>query len=471
MSQRFRPCDFNQIYLLPPSLQDWLPENHLARFIAEVAGELDLRAIYASYERKDGRGQPGYHPLLLLRVLLYAYSKGVTSSRRIERAIVEDVGFRFLAANQAPDHDTIASFRQRHLGAISELFIQVLRLCQKAGLVKLGNLSIDGTKMMANASGRRNASYTALEQSEKYWQSEVTRLLNEAQRTDEEEDARWGKGKSEASLPTSLATASQRLEHIRKGMRELSEEAKQQTEQVEAENTTLKASKPAPDASEAEKALYQQKRERLKKRRQRARANDKQPARQYNVVDPDSRSMHDNGRKCQVQGYNAQAAVDGHAQVIVAAEITQQCNDRAQLVPMVEQARKNLEADPEVITADTGYWDTSELQDPRLAGLDILVPPDGACRHGDSGGELPANAPRAAIAERMRERLKTEEGRLLYGVRKRVVEPVFGQIKQARGIRRFWLRGIDQVAAEWKLICATHNLLKVFRSRQQAAAC
>jgi transposase len=474
MSQRFRTCDLDQVYLLPPSLQDWLPENHLARFIAEVVSELDLTALYAAYERKDGRGQLGYHPELLLRVLFYAYAKGVTSSRKIELAIAEDVGFRYLAANQLPDHDTIASFRQRHLSPIGDLFLQVLHLCQKAGLMKLGNVSIDGTKLLANASANRSVKYPRLDEREQYWKGEVSRMLTEAQKTDEQEDALHGKGKSDASLPEELANAKQRLERIRQAKQELNEEARKQQEKVEAEAKEMAKSKPNKQSSAEQRAEYRQRRERLKKRRQRAQANVEQPVRAYNFVDPDSRIMRDNGHKRYVQGYNAQAAVDGHAQIIVAAEITQEVTDRNQLLPMADQVRQNLAAVaamatddnkvamPQVITADAGYWDTTDLLDERLRGIEVLVAPDSGGAKTDEG-QRAANAPSSGIAQEMRNKLNSESGRALYGQRKTVVEPVFGQIKQARGIRRLWLRGLDKVAGEWKLICAAHNLLKLFR--------
>jgi transposase len=457
MGNRFRTCDLDQLYLLPPSLQDWLPENHLARFVADVAGELDLTAIYASYERQDGRGQSGYHPLLLLRVLLYAYAKGVTSSRRIEQAIREDIGFRYLAANQWPDHDTIASFRQRHLTELSGLFVDVLRLCQKAGLVKLGNVAIDGTKILANASTDRSVKYDRLEEREQYWQDVVKQLLAEAQRVDEEEGAR---GEAGPGLPPELAYATQRLERIRQAKQALLDEARAQLEAAEREVRQVKESKPKPQSGPRERSLYRQRKERSKKRLQRARANAKQPGRCYNFVDPDSRVMRDNGRKCFVQSYNAQTAVDAHAQVIVAAEITQDPLDRAQLLPMARSVRNNMGARPGAITADAGYWDSVDLEDESLRGIEVLVPPDSTYRVPD---ELAGNAPRNATAMGMRERLASEAGRDLYRMRKIVVEPVIGQIKQARGIRRFWLRGLQKVAAEWKLICATHNLLKLFR--------
>jgi transposase len=206
VNKRFRVCDLNQPFLVPPSLQDWLPENHLARFVADVTNELDLNRVSAEYERSDGRGLSAYHPLLLTRLLLYGYSIGMTSSRAIERATYDNVAFRYLAADQHPDHDTIASFRQEHLEALAGLFLQALRLCEKAGLVKLGNVAIDGTKILANASTRRSATHQKLRERERYWETAVERLLAEAQQTDEQEDRRFGKGKPADPLPEELAS-------------------------------------------------------------------------------------------------------------------------------------------------------------------------------------------------------------------------------------------------------------------------
>src|SRR5258706_14231313 len=228
MSKRFRECSLDQPFLMPPSLQDWLAEDHLARFIVEVADTLDLREIYADYERQDGRGLAAYHPLMLTRLLLYGYATGRTSSRRIEQATYDDVAFRYLAADQHPDHDTIAQFRQRHLKALAGLFAQALRLCQRAGLVKLGTVAIDGTKLQANASPAQSLRYQRLEEEEKRLQAIVEEMLSEAGRVDAEEDARWGKGQRAEALPPELATAAGRLEKIRQAKRELEQEAQQQ---------------------------------------------------------------------------------------------------------------------------------------------------------------------------------------------------------------------------------------------------
>lgn len=467
MNKRFRPCGLDQLFLLPPSLQDWLPEGHLARFIADVMDELDLSVIYAEYERKDGRGLSAYHPLLLTRLLLYGYSIGVTSSRRIERATYDDVAFRYLAADQHPDHDTIANFRREHLSALAGLFVQALRLCQQAGLVKLGNVAIDGTKMMANASTRRSVPYRKLLDREQHWEKIVAELLAAAQRTDEEEDQRHGQGQPADPLPAELAQAKSRLERIREAKAELEREAKQRLEEVQRVAESQKRGRPRKDAATAAQARTPDElRERRVARKQlsRARQNATAPTRQYNFVDPDSRVLLDTARKCFVQGYNAQAAADAYVQVIVAAELTQHVTDRHQLVPMTQAVRQTTGSAPDVITADAGYWDTISLHDPALAGIEVLVSPDS--QPPLPGAPLPRNAPNNDDARCMRQALTSETGRASYRLRKAIIEPVFGQIKEVRGIRRFRLRGLEHASGEWKLICATHNLLKLFRYRK-----
>lgn len=467
VNKRFRACDLNQPFLLPPSLQDWLPEGHLARFIADVMNEIDLSAIYAKYERSDPRGLSAYHPLLLVRLLLYGYCVGLTSSRRIEKATYDDVAFRYLAADQHPDHDTIASFRQENMKELAALFMQVLRLCQKAGLVKLGNVAIDGTKMMANASTRRSVPYAKLSEREQHWQETVARLLREAQQKDQEEDARYGKGQAADGLPAELANAQSRLQRIQQAKAELEQEAQAQLKAASLNHVERKHGRPRKtDPPTAFGSKQEQGKER--NRYKRAKKNAEHPSRQYNFVDPDSRVMVDSRHKCFVQSYNAQLAVDSQAQVIVAAEVTQQTNDCQQLIPMVKSVQASTAAVPETVLADAGYFDTASLEDSSLDGIRVLVSPDAKPQLPDTSS--PPSKPYSEQALRMREALATETGKALYVLRKATVEPVFGQIKEIRGIRRFRFRGLQRVAAEWKLICATHNLLKLFRHRASAPA-
>lgn len=457
MNKRFRPCSLDQLYLLPPSLQDWLPARHLARFIAEVVEELDLGTIYADHERKDGRGQAAYHPLMLTRILLYAYAIGLTSSRRIEKATYDDVAVRFLAADQHPDHDTIAAFRQQHLERLAALFAQALRLCQRAGLVKLGNVALDGTKIQANASREQSFSHARLSEREKQLQAIVERLLEQAEQTDREEDDRYGKGRRGDELPPELADPASRLKKIREAKRALEQEAAERLEQTQQDYSNPRR-RGRPRKEEANSELSAAERQKRRNRLRRAKRNAAQPSRQYNFTDPDSRVMHDNGRGGFLQAYNAQAAVDGHAQVIVAADVTQQVVDRTQLLPMCERMREMLGAVPPRITADAGYWDTTSMGDAALRGTELLIAPDAMHRWANPK----AGKPSAAV-ERMRERLREEPWRTLYKQRREIVEPVFGQIKETRGLRRFALRGLQKVKAEWQLICLTHNLLKLFR--------
>ena len=249
-NKRFRTCALDQPFLMPPALQDWLPEGHLARFLAEIADSLDLAEIYAGYGRRDGRGLSAYHPLLLTRLLLYAYCTGRVSSRAIEKASYEDVAFRYLAANQHPDHDTIATFRKQHLESLATLFVQVLQLCREAGLVKVGVVILDGTKVAANASRSKSSNYQKLQRREQQYQSLVEELLQQAGRADQEEDGRYGKGKRGDELPPELATAQKRLERIRQAKAVLEQEARERAEQAQRERAEKKAAGQRPSCAE-----------------------------------------------------------------------------------------------------------------------------------------------------------------------------------------------------------------------------
>ena len=469
VSKSFRTCDLDQPFLLPPSLQDWLPENHLARFIAELTNSLDLSKIYGFYGRRDGRGKAAYHPVMMVRLLLYGYCVGVMSSRRIERASYEDVAFRYLSADQHPDHDTIAGFRQQHLPVLGQLFTQVLQLCDKAGLVKLGHVAIDGTKLQANASKHKAMSYERMEEKEKQLKAEVEKLLAQAAETDAAEDTLYGKGKRGDELLGELARRESRLKKIAEAKAELEQEARERAEAVK-------------------KAAEEKLEERQKKEEERGRKFGGRPPRipdpeqarpepkaQRNFTDPESRIMPDGAHKGSfVQAYNAQVAVDGAAQIIVAAEITQESNDKRQLAPMLVRVEQNLGARPAAATADAGYFSEDQVNDERVKGIELYVA-IGKQKHGQpeppdvmQPGE-PAPGADTAI-DKMKRKLKTEAGQALYKMRKAIVEPVFGQIKAARGIRAFLLRGLTKVQAEWKLICATHNLLKLFRAGRQLQA-
>jgi transposase len=470
VSKSFRACDLDQPFFLPPSLQDWLPEEHLARFIADLAMDVDLSLIYGFYGRRDGRGKAAYHPLMMVRILLYGYCLGIMSSRRIERATYEDLAFRFLSADQHPDHDTIAAFRQQHLPALAQLFTQVLQICDKAGLVKLGHVAIDGTKLKANASKHKAMSYVRMEEKEKQLKAEVEKLLAQAAEADATEDDLYGKGMRGDELPAELARRESRLKKIAEAKAALEQEARER--------------------AEAGKKVSEEKLEqRLKKEQEQGKRFGGRPPQvpdpaqarpdptaQRNFTDPESRIMPDGANKGSfVQAYNAQAAVDGQNQIIVAAEITQDTNDKRQLLPMLEQVGRNLGRMPETVTADAGYFSEPALTNEKVKEVDLLVPPD---RQKQSAAPMPdptASAVPVASSrtfpETMRERLRSPEGHAIYKLRKQIVEPVFGQIKEARRIRGFLLRGLGKVQAEWQLICATHNLLKLFRAGLSALTC
>lgn len=450
--RRFRTCDLNQPFLLPPDMQDWLPSNHLARFVAEVCDELDLSAILACYERRDARGAEAYHPVLLTRLLLYAYCIGKPSSRQIEKATYDEVPFRYLSADQHPDHDTIANFRQQHLQSLAQLFLQALSLCQQAGLVKLGHVALDGTKVRAQANKRKTLWGDKISEREQALVKRIEELMNTAAQVDAAEDAAYGKGKRGDELPSELATAQQRLAKLREIKKKMEQAAREEAAKLERERAAA-GGKPRNEAE--------------KKRWQRAKKRARLSGQVMNPTDPDSQVMKDGASGALVQAYNAQAVVDGQGQIIVAAEVTTECNDKGQLVPMVERMRENVGALPECVLADTGYWSEEALGAEALKSLDVLVPPDSGRGTGDR--KLAANAPRTERAEAMRTRLKQEADRALYTKRQGVVEPVFGQIKERRGFRRFQFRGLEKVRAEWAMICMTHNLLKLFKHRSAAA--
>jgi transposase len=458
MGKRFRTDHMDQGLLLPPSLHDWLPEGHLARFIADVIEELDLGLIFRSYE-KDGRGKAAYQPAMMVRLLLYGYCRGVVSSRKIERATHEDVAFRFLSADTHPDHDTIAAFRKRHLDGLAGLFVQVLRLCQKAGLVKLGHVAIDGTKIKANASKHQAMSYDRMNETEERLRQEVDELLRSAAAADEAEDVPYGKGKRGDELPEELARRASRLKKIRAAKAELAREAQEKAERQRAEAEAKIAERREEEARTGKKAGGHDPQvpdpEQAKP----------EPKAQRNFTDPDSRIMVDGANKGSfIQAYKAQAAVDSQAQVIVAAEVTQQANDSQQLAPMIEQVEANAGRKPDAVSADAGYWSEANVSDERVTGVDLHIA-TGRQKHGEKAATANGPPPEGATPKQaMQHKLRTEAGKSIYKMRKAIVEPVFGQTKERGGFRRFSFRGVGSVRLEWKLICLTGNILKLFRS-------
>ena len=444
MARGFLPYDLDQQYLLPPSLKEWLPPEHLAFFVSDVVDSLDLSAIMREYRKDELRGRPGYHPALLTKLLIYGYAQGKVSSRKLERATYEEVPYRVLAGNSHPDHDSIASFRKRHLSALAGLFTQVLRLCQQAGLVKLGHVALDGSKLKASASKHKAMSYARLCRSEEELRKEVERLLAEAERKDQEEDRLYGKDKRGDELPRELAFRESRLRKIREAKAALEEEARRQAEE-EARR-------------QEERCEERKKKEAARGRRFGGRPPQipdpakatPQPNKQKNFTDPESCLMKDGATGGFIQAYNAQVAVDEERQVIVACTLSSQPSDTAGFLPLLAETQTQLGRLPEKVSADTGFWSHDNLTQVEARPLDCYIPPPRPVRD--------------SLSEKMREKLRTEAGADLYRRRKVVVEPVFGQIKGARGFRQVSFRGIDAVREEWRLICLTHNLLKLFRA-------
>jgi transposase len=460
MSKTFRPYELNQRLLLPLDLRDWLPEGHLALFVSDVIDALDLSAIFQVYEQGDGRGQPPYDPALMVKLLVYAYCMGTPSSRQIERATYEEVPYRVLAADQHPDHASLAEFRKRHVAALANLFVQVLRLCQAAGLVKLGHVALDGTKVQANASKHKAMSYGRMAVAEQKLEEEVQSLLAQAQAVDATEDARHGKDKRGDELPTELARRESRLRKIREAKAALEQAAKEEAEAAAAAARAKIAERQRSEAETGQKAKG-----RAPTVPDPAQAQPEAKA-QRNFTDPDSRIMKDGATKAFEQAYNAQVVGDSQAQVSVAAAVTQEANDKQQLVPMLMAVQDHMGQLPEKASADTGFFSEAKVTDKKLEGVDLYVPSERLPRTAPSPA-APAAAPtEGSVREQMRHRLNTPEGQAVYKMRKAIVEPVFGQIKEGRGFRRFSFRGLAQVAAEWAIICLTHNLLKLFRRRR-----
>lgn len=432
MSKVFRTYEPDQPFLMPVSMREWLPDGHLAYFISDLVDHLDLSAIMDRYQEE--KGYPPYHPVMMVKVLLYAYCIGVPSSRKIAKRLEEDIAFRVLAANNTPDFRTISDFRKEHLKALAALFLQVLKLCQKAGLIKLGHVALDGTKIKANASKHKAMSYKRMKEEEARLEAEVQELLREAQAVDEEEDHAYGKNKRGDELPKELAFREGRLKKIREAREALEADAC-----LEAESNPERKDKAGKSTGVPEDKA------------------------QRNFTDPESHIMPLPGGKQFEQAYNAQAAVDSTNQIIVAAEVTDQPSDRGQATPMMQQVKENTGGLPREMSADAGYFSSDEVTRLTATGIDVYIPPD-KMHH---TYKMPA-APRGripqslSVADRMRRKLKTKRGRKRYGLRKELPEPVFGQIKQVRGFRQFLLRGKEKVRGEWRLICAGHNVLKLF---------
>jgi transposase len=443
MAYNFLHGDRDQPFLLPPDLRDWLPDGHLAWFVLDVVDQLDL-APFLRAHRDDGHGHPAYDPKTLLGVLLYAYCLGVRSSRQIERRLHEDLAFRVLAANQLPDHVTIARFRAGHQQALAGFLVASLKLCAAAGVVRVGSVALDGTKLAGNAAAKANRTLDKLER-------EVAEILKQAAEADQREDRLFGDAHGD-ELPTALASKADRLARLRQAKARLEAEAaerQQRYQQRVAASATAAAATGRPPR-------------RLKPR---PRGEAPNPQATANVTDPDSRFL--STRKGSVQGYNAQA-VTTCEQVIVAAELTQDANDLQQLDPMLKAAAATLaaagiEERPDVLLADSGYWSIANLTQLPDAP-ELLIPPAKHARQGRPRKDGKPSAFRSdPLRAAMQAKLASEDGKACYAKRKETVEPVFGQLKDVRGARRLMRRGLAACDAEWKLLCGTHNLLKLWR--------
>jgi transposase len=444
MAQNFLSCDRDQDFLMPPSVREWLPGGHLAWYLLDVVERLDLDGFYGEY-RADGSGRPAHDPAMMVALLLYGYAVGERSSRQIERRCVEDVAFRVIAANRAPDHSTISRFRQRHAERLAELFVQVLAICAKAGMVSVGTVAVDGTKLAANAGLSANRSYEKIRQ-------EVERILAEADAVDAAEDERFGDARGD-ELPAELADPVTRRERLERAKREL--EAEQAARVAEHE------------AMLARRAEHRERTGRNPEGRPPGAGPGPEPPAdaKRNITDPDSRIMRDRG--AHVQAYNAQAVV-GEGRVILAADVTTSPNDSNQLLPMLQAARENLQAighehKIKCVLADGGYWNHDDITSARQSAVVVIPTSD---PHNARRKQRPRQGPEA---DRINKILASAAGKRLYHRRAELVEPVFAHTKHTRKITRFSRRGQTAVRAEWRLIAATHNLLKLFRYQPQIA--
>jgi len=455
MSKTYRQWNPNQQYLLPPSVQDWLPENDMVYFILDTVNELDLSAITQKYEQEK-RGFPPFHPRMMVALLLYSYCRGVFSSRKIMQACQERISFKVIVGDDIPNFRTISDFRKLHLNEVQLLFVQVLRLCQEAGLVKLGHIALDGTKIKANASRHKAMSYGRILKEEKRLTEEIKQLLEKAEAIDEQENNEYGPDRRGDELPEELAHRESRLKRIQEAKKALEAKAKTAAQEVhkqrEQENST-DADKP--------------------KRGRKRKAVSEVPAdnKQYNFTDPESGIMKANNKGWDQCG-NAQAAVDSEKQIILACDVTSQSNDKQQFEPMLRQAEENVGEDRKIkaTSADSGYYSESNVKFAKDKNIDAYIATK-RIKHSDPVMKTPHGRPPKdlTVQEKMTRKLRTKKGRETYSKRKSIVEPVFGQIKQARGFVQFSLRSLEKMRGEWALVCLTHNLLKLFRAQYAIA--
>ena len=451
MSKTYRPWNPDQAWLLPPSPSDWLPENHLVYFLLDVVRELDISSIKARYERED-RGFPPFHPQMMVALLLYTYCEGVFSSRRIQKCCEHNIAYRVLVSDDVPNFRTISDFRRLNLKELEGLFVQVLRLCQKAGLVKLGHVSLDGTKIKANASRHKAMSYGRMKEEDKRLRTEIGELLKQAESIDQQEDAQYGVDRRGDELPEELARRQSRLKRIQQAKRALEAEARQVA-------IAEQKRRDQEDQGKQDKTC--------KGRNRRAVSAVPDDKKQYNFTDPETRIMKTNNKGWDQCG-NAQAVVDETAQVIVASDVTNESNDKQQVKPMIKQVHKNVGKKRSIkkASADNGYFSEGNVQWLEGEKIDPYIA-TGRIKHSDrvlqvSRGRTPGGL---TAKEKMARKLRTKKGRETYSKRKGIVEPVFGQIKKVRGFVQFMLRGLEKMRGEWSLVCLTHNILKLFRAQ------
>jgi transposase len=447
MSKTFRPWNPEQAFLFPPAPRDWLPEGHLVYFLLDVVPQMNLQPILQSYEAEE-RGQPPFHPVMLLTLLLFGYATGTISSRRLMARCETDVAFRVIVGEDIPDFRTISDFRKRHWTALKGLFVEVLKLCARAGLAKVGRIVIDGSKIKANASRHKAMSYDYMLKEEQRLHKEIDELLAQATAIDQEEDKTYGRDRRGDELTEELARRETRLKKIQEAKAVLEAEAREQARAEEAQRQ--EQGKP-PSGKDPEQAQPE-------------------PKAQYNFTDPESHIMKVSNKGWDQCG-NAEIVVNEH-QIILAADVTAETNDKKQVKPMLKQLQENLAAagvteKVREMTADSGFF--SEENVAFVEGLDIE--PFMATERLKHHEEIPP-APRGrcpqklTAKQRMARRLRTKRGRQIYARRKGTVEPVFGQIKEGRGFRQFRLRGMKKMRAEWQLVSLTHNLLKLWRHQE-----
>ena len=511
INRNYKQYDPKANFLLPPSMRDWLPKNHLIWFLVDFLDSIDLSAF--EKEMTSSKGRLAYHPKLILTLLLYGYCIGCTSSRKIEQKTYENIAFRIAAGNYHPDHDTICRFRKRNLKAFQSLFTDILKTACKMDLVSIGSVSLDGTKIKANASKHKAMSYDRMQTKEIELEEIVKELLKKAEQTDKEEDKLYGKGSNLHTLPDEIKYQEKRLETIKKARKALEEEAlqeqalkKQEIEQKELQkkestNTDQKTS--SSSTSKTNSAIDSLKnkdnpREENKTKSKKSKGCNKRkksrntrcsdvnptksspgipsPKKQRNFTDPESRILMDSAHKTFIQGYNAQIVVEEKHQFIVASDITQETNDKKQVKPMMEELLKQLDEKPQKLLADAGYFSENNISYLKEKGIDPYVAPGRLKKQTDVDSKkknkktntttktkVNEQTKKQTEQELMRTKLKTPEGDSIYRRRKGMVEPVFGWIKSCRNISQFRLRGLKSVKGEWQLITLTHNLDRIYR--------